>query len=361
MKGLKFQVIAAAAAICLAANAQQTRRITASKANEYGMAYTLPTTALALTLEAELTVEKPGEFYKYAKRYLNIDNPITAEKRTARMKSAVIQPYGIPDPERRYAITFKSGFTPFMLIGDNDVPLTLNTPDRAKTVPVELPEAQAAEPTPLETPAARQVVSEEMMQSQSTAKRAELAAAAIFAIRQTRSDLITGQAEQTPPDGRSLQLMLDNLEAQEQALMAMFVGTRAVSTDVTTVRVTPKGDMDGKVIARLSPVEGFVAADDLSGEPVRLTLKVISKGEVPVNDKGDELPFPKNGVAYCIPGVAAVSVTYDGKTVAEKDVEMAQFGIDFGLSPNLFTDKKAPIYVKFSPTTGAIIEQGPAQ
>ena len=101
-----------------------------------------------------------------------------------------------------------------------------------KAAGVSLPEPRQAAPTPLETAAARQVVSEEMMQSQSTAKRAELAASALFAIRQTRNDLITGQAEQTPPDGKSLQLMLDNLEAQEQALMAMFVGTTSTWTDV---------------------------------------------------------------------------------------------------------------------------------
>ena len=208
-------------------HAQTTQRLAATKANDYALVYSLPTTRLTVTLEAEITVKKPGEFYKYAKKYLDIDNPITKENHTAALKSATVTQQGIPNPDERYAVQFKSGTDPFMILSNNGIPLAINT---EKTMPSEqpqLPEPQAAKPTPLETPAARQVVSEEMAQSQSTAKRAELAAASLFAIRQTRSDLITGQAEQTPPDGKSLQLMLDNLEAQEQALMAMFIDRKS--------------------------------------------------------------------------------------------------------------------------------------
>ena len=40
----------------LAVNAQQTQRLTASKDGNYGLVYTLPTTAINITVEAELTV-----------------------------------------------------------------------------------------------------------------------------------------------------------------------------------------------------------------------------------------------------------------------------------------------------------------
>ena len=248
-----------------------------------------------------------------------------------------------------------------MLLSANNIPLAVNTEKLPAQKAVELPEAVAAAPTPLETPAARQVVSEEMMQSQSTAKRAELAASALFAIRQTRSDLISGQAEQTPPDGKSLQLMLDNLEAQEQALLAMFVGTTSVSTDVASFVVTPDDEISRMVIARISPTEGIVDSTDLAGDPVYLDLTVTSRGEMPVNEKGVQLPFPKNGLAYCIPGTAQVTVTCDEQTYFERDEPMAQFGVVYGLAPNSFTDKKAPIFVTFDPATGAILTQGPAQ
>lgn len=356
----RIALCAVALATAATADAQSTQRLAATKANDYALVYSLPTTRLAITLEAQITVKKPGEFYKYAKKYLNIDNPITKESRTATLKSATVGTFGVPDTEERYAVQFKNGTAPYMLLSADNLPLAINTEKTLKAAPAILPEATPAPPTPLETPAARQVVSEEMMQSQSTAKRAELAAAAIFAIRQTRSDLITGQADQTPPDGKSLQLMLDNLEAQEQALMAMFVGTTAVSTDVATFNVTADDNISRMVVARISPIDGIVDAVDLSGAPVYLDLTVTSRGEIPVNDKGEELPFPKNGLAYRIPGIANVKITFDDKIYFEEDEEMAQFGIVYGLAPNSFTDRKAPIFVIFDPATGAIATQGPA-
>ncbi|MDE5941574.1 MAG: DUF4831 family protein [Muribaculaceae bacterium] len=357
---LSLYALIALACGSLTSAAQTTQRLTATKANDYALVYTLPVTRLTVTLEAEMTVKKPGEFYKYAKKYLDIDNPITQESHSARLKSATVTTQGVPDPDERYAVQFKSGTAPYMLLGSNGVPLAINTDKTMKTVAPELPEPQAAKPTPLETSAARQVVSEEMAQSQSTAKRAELAAAALFAIRQTRSDLITGQAEQTPPDGKSLQLMLDNLEAQEQALMAMFVGTTSTRTDVASFSITPDDNISDMVVARISPLDGIIDAGDLSGEPVYLNLKVTQEGELPLNEKGERLPFPKNGLAYCIPGSALVSVTYRGDIFFENNEEMAQFGVVYGLAPNSFTDKKSPIYVIFNPATGAIDSQGPA-
>ena len=359
----KYASILLTASLIMAApvsgHAQTTQRLAATKANDYALVYSLPTTRLTVTLEAEITVKKPGEFYKYAKKYLDIDNPITKESHTAALKSATVTQQGIPNPDERYAVQFKSGTDPFMILSNNGIPLAINT---EKTMPSEqpqLPEPQAAKPTPLETPAARQVVSEEMAQSQSTAKRAELAAASLFAIRQTRSDLITGQAEQTPPDGKSLQLMLDNLEAQEQALMAMFIGTTSTRTDVSSFSLVPDDNITDMVIARISPLDGIVDAEDLSGEPVY--LNVTQRGEMPENEKGVRLTFPKNGLAYCIPGTAEVNITYRGDTYFENDEEMAQFGVVYGLAPNSFTDRKAPIYVIFNPATGAIASQGPAQ
>lgn len=359
---MRAVTILAALAVAAASglSAQTTQRLSATKANDYALVYTLPTTQLSVTLEAETTVKKPGEFYKYALKYLNISDPITKESRSVKLKSAQLSTKGVPNPEERYAVQFKSGTDPYMLLSPAGVPLAINTETTLPEPPASSLVAQPAPPTPLETAAARQVLSAEMLQSQSIAKRAELAAQALFTIRQTRSDLIAGQAEQTPPDGKSLQLMLENLEAQEQALMAMFVGTTSVSTDVATFSVMPEGPIERMVIARISPVDGIVDAGDLSGDPVYLDLEVTQRGELPLNEKGVALPFPKNGLAYCIPGMARVQVTCNGRSFVDEDEEMAQFGVVYGLAPNSFTDKKAPIFVIFNPTTGAIATQGPA-
>lgn len=359
MKKVKTTFIAVLAATAIA-SAQQAQRITATKANEYGIAYTLPVTAVDITIEAEFTREEPGEFYKYALKYLNVDNPITEPSLSASVKSVTISTHGVPDPDKRYLVTLKSGQAPYIMLGEGNVPLSINTEKVYETERPSLPEARNAEPTPLQSEAARQVITQEMLQSHSSAKRAELAAEQIYALRQSRTDLITGQTEQMPPDGAAMKIVMDNIEAQEQALMAMFVGTKSTYTEVRTFTVVPDGNINRQIIARISATGGIVDANDLSGFPVYLSLKELNRGEMPVNDKGETLPFPKGGVAYTIPGQAQVTVTALGKELARKDVELAQSGIVYGMAPSNFTDKKAPVYLLFDPATGAAAEVGPA-
>lgn len=359
MKFKNLFTIAAAVSATLTLTAQTTQKFTATKANEYGIAYTLPSTMLDITIETETTVKEPGRFYKYAKKYLNVDNPISEKSVSVKVKSVIVTTRGVADPERRYLVNFKPGTIPFMMINDENLPISINTEKVLTIDEVKLPVAVDAKPTPLETDAARQVFSEEMLQSQSTAKRAELAAAQIYALRQSRTDFITGQAESMPPDGKAMQIVMDNIEAQEAALVAMFVGTTKISTRVSTVSFDPSEDVTDMILARISP-DGVVEPDDLSGAPLYISVTTVEHGKMPVDDKGKEIPFPKNGFAYCIPGKAQVKITFDGKTMVDKRIELAQSGVVYGLNPNSFTDKKEPIYLIFDPTTGAAAEIGSA-
>lgn len=356
--------IAAATVFSLPAAAETTQKLSATKANDYAIVYSLPLTTIDITIETKKTVKTPGEFYNYAKRILNVDDPISQPSVDYTLENVVITTHGVPDPKRQYAVKFSAGSTPFIMLSSNDVPLSVNTEKQYTPKSVALPVAQEAQPTPLQTEAARQVMTEDMLRSQSTLKRAQIAAEQLYALRQSRSDLLTGQADQMPPDGQALQLVLDNLNAQEAALTAMFVGTVQTSTEVKTIRFTPSASdskISSKVIARLSSVDGIVDANDLSGAPISISYNVTSHGEMPLNDKGIALPFPKNGFAYCIPGTAEVSVNYEGKEYAKSSVDIAQAGIDYGIAPNSFTDKKAPAYMVLDPATGAAIEIGSKQ
>ena len=68
--------------------------------------------------------------------------------------------------------------------------------------------------------------------------------------------------------------------------------------------------------------------------------------------------MPKGGVAYCIPGTASISISYDGKTFWDGSIDAAQYGVVFGLDPKMFSDKKSPAYLILDPATGGIKELG---
>lgn len=343
----------------IAAGAQTSQRLTANKTNEYALVYTLPVNAVRVTLRAEKTVRTPGEFFRYAGKYLNL-TPIVEPSVSWRLTDAQITPLSVADPDQRFTAQFKNGSVVTMTLTPEGFPVAINDVTYQPAAPAAptLEPVQAA-PTILELPVARQAVTEDMLRSQSSAKRAELAAAKIYEIRQQRADIISGQADNMPSDGAAMKLALDNLADQEAALTAMFVGTTSVSSEVRSFTYTPAASGDAKVvIARLSALDGIVDADDLSGAPVYLDVKVLSRAKLPVNDKGEEKTFPKGGVAYRIPGEARFTVTFDGADFASADMPVAQLGVVFGIDPALFYNKKAPAYLRFDPATGASVEIG---
>ncbi len=354
-----IMALCAISVLATGASAQTTTKMTAAKANDYGLVYCLPNTVLDITIETEYTEQKPGQFYNYARRNLNIDNAITKESLTASVKSIVITPRGEANKDNEWLMSFKGGVATYIILNGDNVPVAINTENIPSTPAPDLPKAQAAAPTPLETEAARQAITQDMTLSSSLAKQAQLATERIFELRENRSDLISGQADNMPPDGKALQLALDNLSAQEAALTAMFAGTTKTWTEVNTLVYTP-GDEDVKnmVLARLSPIDGIVDASDLSGAPIYLSMEVLSRGEIPVDEKGVEKPFPKGGVAYQIPGTAQITINYDGADIKSDQVTLAQLGVTYGLDPKIFVDKKAPAFLLLNPTTGAITTLG---
>lgn len=361
-KALATISLALLASAALPAAAQTSQKLTAGKASEYGLVYSLPITALDLYIEAELEEEHPGEFYNYARRHLGIDNAVRDDRRSATVKSVTIVPRGIPDRNEQWLAQFKNGTSAYMTLSPENVPLAINAEADYTTVLPDIPKARPATLSPLEGDAARQAVTQDMARSSSSSKKAELAAQRIFELRETRSDILSGQADNPPADGKAMQLVLDNLAAQEAALTAMFAGVRTERTVVEKVTFVPDtNEVKGRVVARLSAVDGIVDADNLAGAPITVDVRILEPGELPVTEKGEPKTFPKGGVAYCIPGTAEVSVSYGGRIIASQEVSLAQLGVVFGLNPAIFTDKKEPYSLVFDPATGAAVKLEPVR
>lgn len=362
MKKTVFLLCAALLAGAPVVTAQASQKITAGKANEYGLAYALPLTAIDVYLVAELTEKTPGEFYNYARRYLGLAQAVTKPRQSAELKQAIIVPKGMPDANQRWLAQFRPGSSAFITLNEEGVPLTINSDEIPDEYMPEIPPTTEFSASPLDGPAAEQAITADMARSASLTKKAELAAQRIFELRETRSDLLSGQADNPPADGKAMQLVLDNLAAQEAALTAMFAGVERKRTVVDKVTLVPdSGEIDSRVIARISAVDGILDAEDLAGKPVTLTLRISEAPTLPVNEKGQPKTFPRGGVPYRIPGTALVTVDYDGRTISAVETPMAQLGVVFGLPPTLFTDKNEPYKLIYDPNTGGILELSPKE
>ena len=356
MRKLRNAILFASALIALQATAQETQKLTPNKHNEYGIIYSLPVTHLNIEVEAVKTVKKAGPYYKYAKKYLGVSKVISHDSQTWEIKSIKITPYGVPNKDNEYLMKFKSGSVPYLLLDAEGLPLAINT--EVDESVVKRKRNQFNDQEGYNQAEIASTYSEEMVASESTMKSAEATSLRIFELRDSKNDLASGNADQMPPDGQSLKLMLDELTKQEAILTSLFLGTTTTETKVFRFDYVPTEDVQKEIIFRVSDFNGIVDKNDLSGDPVYLDLEITARGELPVDDKGKEKEIPKGAVMYNIPGKANVTLTYNGKRMAQETVQVAQFGVDFGLEPKMFTDKKAPAYVIFNPETGAIKELG---
>ncbi|MBR4644537.1 MAG: DUF4831 family protein [Bacteroidaceae bacterium] len=314
-----------------------------------GVSYFLPKTAFRITIVTEKTVIKPGDFYKYANRYMRLPNVPTEESQVWSIKSIKLEPFGVPDKNKAYSIKIKSKtVAPLVGLSSDGILLSINTEAEEETLP-ELPEAiPAAKP---EDP--RSYMTQEMLTAGSTAKMAELCAEEIYDLRDSRNALIKGEADNMPKDGAQLQLMLNQLDKQISALESMFKGSQLTSTEVTSFNFLTNQETDKEVLFRFSQKLGVLEADDLAGAPVYISVKCTESLPQTVADEDIAKKKAKmdKGVYYNVPVRTKVSVFNNQQEFYAIETPMAQFGVVEILS-NILFDKQANTKVTFFQSTG---------
>ena len=314
-----------------------------------GVTYYLPRTAFRITVVAEKTTTRPGDFYKYADRYLRLQNVPTEESVQWTLKSITMEPYGKPDPNKAFSIKIKSKtVAPLVGLSHDGILLSINTDAQESFLP-DLPKPEKG-PAP-ENP--RSYMTQEMLTAGSSAKMAELCAQEIYDIRESKNALIRGEADNTPKDGAQLKLMLDQLDKQASVLESLFSGTKQTDTEVFSLFYDPQQETDRDVLFRFSQKLGVVDADNLAGEPVTASIKTIETipTAVPSEDAAKKRAKMEHGVYYNIPTLTKISVNYHGQEYINMETPIAQFGIVEILSNTLF-DKKTTTQVTFFQATG---------
>ena len=332
-----------------------------------GAAYYLPKTAINIHITLEKTAYTPGELCQYADRYLRVSGISDKEDLRYVIKEVTLEPVGLPDKDKLYHIAFNpKSIAPFVELDPAGVLLAVNTTNAQVAAKV------AASAEPVEEERARQLnprtyMTEEMLVTGSKAKLAELVAKEIYNIRESRNLTLRGQNENMPKDGAGLQIIVDNTNEQEEALMQLFVGVTSTEYTTHTFQILPDGEADRLLFGRFSRKLGVLHQDDLGGSPLYVDIK--SRNMVPempadsVADKGKKkrkfVEAKKaekwDGIVYNLPEQASVKVYTNSTTLAERLIPIAQFGNTETLSKKLFS-KKTDVKVTFDPTNGALLK-----
>lgn len=324
----------------------------AVKANNFGITYSLPKTQLIVDAEVTKVTCKAGPYYKYAEKYLGVKDAVTEDKVYYELGKVFLVNKGIPDPDNTYVVEFKSGtVAPYAYLTEEGLLCSINaeyTPEESELETIKKNRQAPVKVTDTS------VFSEELLMAGSTARQAEVAAKQIYRIRESRLNILTGEADNLPPDGEAMKLVIQQLEEQEKALTNLFTGILSKETTHYEVNITPYDNLDKEVLFRFSNLMGIVDADDLGGVPVYMNLKATERAPLLDPKEAEKKEKSMKGIIYNIPGKASIEISMNKKTLFKGDAQITQFGSREGLAPVMFEDKKAPVKVYFYPETGAI-------
>ena len=320
-----------------------------------GITYFLPKTSVRIVLEVEHTHTQPGEFARYAERYLRLKDVATQPTDKWTITNAHLETYGQPDQKQAYTIRLNSkSAAPLVGLTDDGRLLSVNA-ERRDTTHL----TQPTNPRIVSCPAvnAGEYKTQDILAAGSTLKMAELAAAEIFDIRENRGLLAKGQADFMPKDGEQLKLMLKSLDKQEQDFLSLFTGTTTKDVRTLVLDITPNSDTDASLLFRFSQFNGLVDKDDMAGEPYYLTIKSLQNlpaKETPADSKKKK--EIQEDLRYIVPGRAHI-IIHDrhGNILTSLTTALAQLGYIEHLGGALF-NKRFTTRVFLSPTTGAILK-----
>ena len=321
------------------------------------VSYWLPKTQLTVTVTVQKQTFKPGEFSRYAERYLRLNDVKDKAQEVWNITNIQVSATGVPDKEKLYTLAFPvKGNRPYIELTNDGILSAVNVHVKES--------ATQSTPQPANEKAQKinpqEYMTEEILMAGSTAKMAELTAKEIYNIRESRNAITRGQSDFVPKDGESLKYMLESLSAQETALLTLFNGTSETEDVTFTINVTPDAAINKQILFRFSSKLGILPVDNLAGEPVWIDItdrkmtesyntSSVNQKKTKSIKKTKDTPF----LYYRIPGRAAVKIYNNRMSFYEQDIQIAQFGKVEVVSSTIM-GKNSDTKITFDTTTGNV-------
>ncbi len=323
--------------------------------SESGIIYALPRTNLKFTIEASRTDIIPGPYYEYAEKYMGIEDVPEEEISIWQITDISIHTYNDIDPEQYYIIEpsgkMNIDFNKLVQNG-NVLPVNKsvesnfsnefygidNTENEIVFTDLSLTKYVGEEKITYykrvqrDSLFAKVPVTQTKSVYKSFEDKAEEAANFIFMIREKRFELLTGMAD-FYPEGKSLEVAINELNRLENDYLALFIGKRFTSNYSAGFEFIPTETELNQpyILFRFSEDRGVLPPNDLRGRPIIVELDKKNQTKNLSYLMSDQInregTVYKDKLYYRIPDVAQVKV-FDGNTIlAMRKVNIEQYGI----------------------------------
>ena len=314
-----------------------------------GAVYFLPKTAVKVIVQVEKKTYTPGDFCKYAERFLRIKNVSSTPSVSYRITSIRQEAVAVADTSKRYAVEFNAKTSASNVrLSDDGILLAINAePNKQKATK---PFVASPRPTAINP---RKYMSEEILAAGSTAKMAELTAQDIYEIRESRNLLVRGQADNMPKDGEQLRLMLSQLDLQDRSMTSLFTGITECDTTEHVLTIIPDKEVSQGLLFRFSEKLGLVDKDDLSGAPYYITIEDLKTMPAPEPIDPKKKLKQVAGIYVNVPGKMLSTISNTKEAVLSTQFPAGQFGNVELLSAALF-NKRYTTHLWLNPLTGGV-------
>jgi len=315
-----------------------------------GLIYSLPKTVFVVEVETRMIQETPGIYFPYAERYLGTTNVCQQEAIHYEIVGVKLTTKAIPDLQNAYVISTGKSKTPESIqLTPEGFLKSIGKSDCGSKMDMRRPE-EPNKPNCVDNYQSQEksIVTLEMQQATSTAKMAELAAAQLFNLRDTRINLLTLDLDKTPADGRSYEIILGELNRMEKYYTELFSGKRTEKIEKSTFEYDPQKNGE-EILFRFSQLKGVVEKTNLGGDPVFINLKKEVGTMADIVKTPAEDSKKVYSVYYRVPGKAQVKVTNGTTVFCDQSIPVAQFGRIMNLPEGALKS------AEFCPMTGAIM------
>ena len=316
---------------------------------EPAIVYYSPKTTVVVDFAYTVVKEEPGIYAQYAEAMIGATDAVLANKTTYAIQDANILTMTSPDYSRAHKV-----------VPEKDVPLLLTINEKGLLKGYNLPASDtqaapkkqngfnpnASKPHKPQKKAAP--LPEEVLTAANPMAQAHAVAKQIFHLRETRMYLLNGEVEHAPADGKSMELVLAELDKQERALTELFIGKRHKKTEHKKVEFAPE---EKKCILYFSEENGFTTEENLEANTVVVSVNLRPQQLANTPEKKKNAAVSQ--IVYNLPGSGDVKVLYKGKEITHRAISIAQIGVNVPLPKELF--KGGLPKIVFSEKTGNIL------
>ena len=338
MKAYLFTFILAVFVVSMANGQKDDKRksVTAIVGPAEGIVYSLPQTGIRVNIKATRERFIHGPFQMYAQKMLGIENVQATDADRWNMDEMKLEVFSEPDAEQVYkalgpAAQMVSLTQTGIIAGINTAVesddaaietqsfLTKNLDKQVKFTDLSIWSFYS----PADSTKRFKLVSKNPEQ-----KAAE-AAETIFNLRNSRFALLTNADDEPLPDGKSFEVMTEELGKMEENYLALFIGKSSREKYEFSFEFVPgQKTVKGEVFFRFSDDRGVLPKSDLSGRPVVIEVNKIEN--LAAKQSGlitsENQNAGKSGVYYRIPGMAEVRIMDGAIQLAGTRIPIAQFG-----------------------------------